>query len=95
MGSRVGRDTAPDIVDPACVQDTFVDGGIRIEDVGTECVRYTLLAKRRNEAGELVLLVVSRLIYPRGLASAVNRQSRDFLSGATAISFDMPDMLSN
>lgn len=86
MGSFFGRNAGLEIVDPICVSDTFVDGGMRIEAVGKECIRITLLARRRNgDTGGLELQVVSRLVYPRSIIQAINRQCREFLTADTQI----------
>lgn len=86
MGSFIGRGAELEIIDPICVSDTFVDGGMRIEAVGKECIRITLLARRRNaDTGDLELQVVSRLVYPRSVIQSINRQCRDFLTAETEI----------
>jgi hypothetical protein len=70
----------PDVIDPASVQDVFVEGLASVESVGAECIRFTLYATRSDEDGENKVVVV-RLIYPVSVAERINRQVRSALDG--------------
>ena len=78
------------LVDPACVQDTFVEGLGEIEFIGEECIRFTLFANRNIGDGERERVVILRLVYPMSVARRINRLTRAFLAGEIFMSPDMP-----
>jgi hypothetical protein len=87
VGSRVRLNAVPEVIDPASVQDIFVEGLASIESVGTECIRFTLYATRADEVGEAKVVVV-RLVYPKSVAERINRQVRAALDGQLSMTFE-------
>lgn len=84
MNMRVRLNAAPDVLDPASVSDTFVEGVASIETVSGECMRFTLYATRADEVGEAKVVVV-RLVYPKSVVERINRQVRAALDGELAL----------
>lgn len=80
VAARVRLNAVPDVLDPASVQDVFVEGLASVESVGCECIRFTLYATRADDVGEAKIVVV-RLVYPKSVAERINRQVRAALDG--------------
>lgn len=74
-----------ELIDPACVADTFVEGLGAIEHVGASCVRVTLYAARGIGGGARERIVVARLVLPEATFSRFLRQCAAFQDGDTAI----------
>jgi hypothetical protein len=81
-----------ELIDPAVVADTFVEGVGEIEKVGTSCVRVTLYATRSIGRGERERIVVARLVLPEAGFARSLRQCAAFAAGEQTIDEDaQPD----
>jgi hypothetical protein len=82
--------TGPVVIDPSNLLDIYV------EKLGawerTECggTRFVLCVKRKVD-GIAEIRAVASLVYPPGVAEAINAQVRQFLRGEAVITDDMPD----
>lgn len=97
MGIRVGRDTEPDIVDPACVPDTFVEGIGLIEILPGYNMRITWYQTRDlgdgiKERQVAVRLVGSILLVPNSVRQIIGAVAGlPFMSDSVAA----PDIVPN
>lgn len=74
-----------ELIDPACVAHTFVEGIGEIEKVGASCVRVTLYTTRNIGGGARERIVVARLVLPEATFARGLRQCTAFRDGDVAI----------
>ncbi len=74
-----------ELIDPAVVADTFVEGIGEIETIGENCVRVTLYASRSIGRGQRERIVVARLVLTEQIFQRSLRQCTVFLSGEAAL----------
>lgn len=84
------RDTFTELIDPACVADTFAEGFGEVELIGGSCVRVTLFATRSVRHGARERIVVARLVLPEFALTRGLRQCAAVLSGVTAVDEETP-----
>jgi hypothetical protein len=78
-----------ELLDPACVPDTFVEGVAAITKIGGDCIRFTLYATRDRD-GVIEKIVVAQIIWPASLLPFVNSQVRAFVETGTFMVADIP-----
>lgn len=71
----------PDLIEPAPIQDDFIQGIARIERVGP-CVRLTYYAEQTlpELGGATVRVVVRKVVIPLEAVQSANRQVAEFLA---------------
>lgn len=84
------RDAFTELIDPACVADTFAEGFGEIEMIGGSCVRVTLFATRSIGQGARERIVVARLVLPQFALARGLRQCAAALAGEVAIDEQPP-----
>lgn len=88
--TALARETCTELIDPACVADTFVEGFGEIELIGGSCVRVTLYATRSIGHGAHERIVVARLVLPQFVLARGLRQCAAVMSGEIVIDEDGP-----
>ncbi|WP_296741367.1 hypothetical protein [Mesorhizobium sp.] len=90
MDASSRRNRITELIDPACVADTFCEGIGEIEQIGAACVRVTLFASRAIADGVREHIVVARLVLALETFSRGIRQCEAFSSGAPLLIDDRP-----
>ncbi|MBN8960543.1 MAG: hypothetical protein J0H71_05380 [Rhizobiales bacterium] len=85
MTAHVRGTDFTELIDPACVADTFVEGIGEIEKVGASCVRVTLYTTRSVGGGARERIVVARLVLPEATFARGLRQCTAFQDDDVAI----------
>lgn len=80
-----------ELIDPACVADTFIEGLGEIEHIGANCIRITMFASRSIGQGIREHVVVARLVLPADAFNVVVRQCLAFSDGKPVLLETLPD----
>ena len=86
MGSMIRTETATDMIDPACVPDTFCEGVGQIERLAGDCMRLTFFAGRNLGDGNSERMAVARIVIPLRTLMTVHRQVAVAMEGGPLLS---------
>jgi hypothetical protein len=81
-----------ELLDPACVPDTFVEGIGRITKLAGNCWRYTFFATRERDNGSVERYVVAQLVWPLDLLQVAHEQSDAVIRGLPFLTADVPEV---
>lgn len=79
-----------ELIDPACVPDTFVEGIGQIAKTNGGNLRFTLYATRVRGEGDIERVVVAQIVWPAALIEGALAQCRAFVETGTFLPLEAP-----